>query len=68
MVLFRGSVSDVLGQYTGGLRYSLGYCGTRIIPELQKNAQFIRVTSAGLKEAHPHDIRITKDAPNYSIE
>ena len=68
MVLFRGSVSDVLGQHTGGLRYSLGYCGTKTIPELQTNAQFIRVTSAGLKEAHPHDIRITKDAPNYSIE
>jgi IMP dehydrogenase len=67
MVLFRGSVSDVLGQYTGGLRYSLGYCGTKTIPELQANAEFMRVTSAGLKEAHPHDIRITKDAPNYSI-
>ena len=68
MVLFRGSVSDVLEQYTGGLRYSLGYCGTKTIPELQNHAQFVRVSSAGLKEAHPHDIRITKDAPNYSIE
>ena len=68
MVLFRGSVNDVIGQHVGGLRYSLGYCGAKTIQELQASAQFIRVTSAGLREAHPHDIRITKDAPNYSME
>ena len=68
MILFRGSVSDVLGQFAGGLRYSLGYCGTKTVPELQTKTQFIRVSSAGLKEAHPHDISITKDAPNYSTE
>jgi len=68
MVPFRGTVSDVIGQYTGGLRYSLGYCGTKTIPELQERGQFIRVSAAGLKEAHPHDVRITKDAPNYSTE
>lgn len=68
MVLFKGSVKDVLTQYIGGLRYSLGYCGTKTIEELRKNARFIKVTTAGLREAHPHDIEITKDAPNYSID
>lgn len=68
MVLFRGSVKDVLNQYIGGLRYSLGYCGTKNIIDLRTNARFIKVTSAGLREAHPHDIEITKDAPNYSID
>jgi IMP dehydrogenase len=68
MVLFKGSVKDVLTQYIGGLKYSLGYCGTRTIGELRKNARFVKVTSAGLREAHPHDIEVTKDAPNYSVE
>jgi IMP dehydrogenase len=68
MVLFRGSVSDVINQYTGGIRYSLGYCGARTIEELKEKGQFIKVSPAGLKEAHPHDIKIVKDAPNYSLE
>ncbi len=68
MVLFRGSVKDVLTQYIGGVKYSLGYCGARTIPELRKNAMFVKVTAAGLREAHPHDIEITKDAPNYSVD
>lgn len=68
MVLFRGSVKDVLTQYIGGIKYSLGYCGTKTIQELRKNAQFVKVTAAGLREAHPHDIEITKDAPNYSVD
>jgi IMP dehydrogenase len=68
MVLFRGKVEDVIHQYIGGLKYSLGYCGSKTIPELQSKARFIRITGAGLLEAHPHDIKITKDAPNYSTD
>jgi IMP dehydrogenase len=68
MVLFRGNVEDVIHQYIGGLKYSLGYCGSRNLKELQKNARFVKITSAGLFEAHPHDIKITKDAPNYSTD
>ncbi len=68
MVLYRGHVEGVLNQYVGGLRYSLGYCGTKTLAELREKAKFIKVTSAGLREAHPHDIEITKDAPNYSTE
>ncbi len=68
MVLYRGEVKDVIHQFAGGLKYTLGYCGTKNISELRRNARFIRVTSAGLKEAHPHDVKIIKDAPNYSME
>ena len=66
---------DILGKYLnqpvyqllGGLRSGMGYCGCPTIADLQKNGQFVRITSAGLKESHPHDIHITKEAPNYSI-
>ncbi len=68
MVLYRGEVKEVLHQFSGGLRYALGYCGTRNICEFRKNARLIRVSSAGLREAHPHDIKIIKDAPNYSTQ
>lgn len=68
MVLFRGNVADVIHQYLGGLKYSLGYCGSRTINELQTNARFVRITNAGLREAHPHDVKIAKDAPNYSTQ
>ena len=63
----RGSVADCVYQMMGGLRSGMGYCGTRTIPELQERGQFIRITGAGLKESHPHDIYITKEAPNYSV-
>jgi IMP dehydrogenase len=66
MVLYRGEVEDVIHQYVGGLRYSLGYCGSRTIADMQGKARFVRITSSGLKEAHPHDVTMTKDAPNYS--
>ena len=66
MVPFRGPVRGVIHQFVGGLRYSLGYCGTRTIAELQENAKMVRVSAAGLREAHPHDVVITKDAPNYT--
>jgi len=65
MIPYRGSVSEVLNQYIGGLRFSLGYCGARTIAALQENARFVRVSSAGLHEAHPHDVIVQKDAPNY---
>ncbi len=66
MIPFRGSVGDVVNQYAGGLRFSLGYLGARTIPELQDHARFWRVSAAGLQEAHPHNVIMQKDAPNYS--
>jgi IMP dehydrogenase len=66
MVPFRGAVRNVIHQFVGGLRYSLGYCGTKTIAELHERAKIVRVSAAGLREAHPHDVVITKDAPNYS--
>ena len=67
-VAYKGDVSEVVYQLIGGLRAGMGYCGTRTIEELKLNAQFMRITSAGLKESHPHDIQITKESPNYSME
>ncbi|MDD3885804.1 MAG: IMP dehydrogenase [Victivallaceae bacterium] len=66
MVPFRGQVSNVIIQFVGGLRYSFGYCGARTIAEFQERAKMVRVTAAGLREAHPHDVTMVKDAPNYS--
>ncbi len=66
LVQYRGTVQDVLVQFAGGLRFSLGYCGARDLRSLRKTAKLVRVSSAGLREAHPHDIKVTKDAPNYS--
>lgn len=60
-----GNVRKIMTQFIGGLRASLGYCGCRTIPELQREGYFWRVTGAGMREAHPHDIKITKEAPNY---
>ncbi|MBR0141213.1 MAG: IMP dehydrogenase, partial [Ruminococcus sp.] len=65
-VPFKGSVADTIFQLVGGIRSGMGYCGCQDIPKLHENAQFIRITGAGLKESHPHDIYITKEAPNYS--
>lgn len=65
MVPYAGTVNKVMNQYCGGLRSSLGYCGCKTIPELQKNGKIIKVSLAGLSEAHPHDVKIMKDAPNY---
>ena len=58
-------ISKVMKQYCGGLQASLGYCGSKDIPSLQKNGKLIRVSSAGAVEAHAHDVKITKEAPNY---
>ena len=66
-VPYKGPVSDTVFQLLGGIRAGMGYCGCQTIEELQAKAQFVRITNAGLRESHPHDISITKEAPNYSI-
>lgn len=66
-VPYKGAVSDTIFQMLGGLRSGMGYCGTKNIPELKKNGKFVRITGAGLKESHPHDVNITKESPNYSV-
>ena len=65
-VPYKGPVSDTIFQLLGGIRAGMGYCGCETIDELQARAQFVRITNAGLRESHPHDINITKEAPNYS--
>lgn len=65
IVPYKGSLKEIVYQHVGGLKAGMGYCGARTISELQK-AQFVRITGAGVKESHPHDIVITKEAPNYS--
>jgi IMP dehydrogenase len=67
-VAYKGHVSDTVYQMMGGLRSGMGYCGTGSIEDLRTNTRFIRITNAGLRESHPHDIHITKEAPNYSSE
>lgn len=67
-VAYKGALEDVVFQMTGGVRSGMGYCGCRTIEELHKNAKFIKMTAASLRESHPHDIHITKEAPNYSSE
>ncbi|MBK8803866.1 MAG: IMP dehydrogenase [Fibrobacteres bacterium] len=64
-VAYRGPLRDTVHQLVGGLRTSLHYCGASSIPELHKKARFVRITGAGLRESHPHDVQITKEAPNY---
>ena len=68
MVPYRGPLWEVIHQFAGGLRYSLGYCGARDLPTLRETSKFIRVSGAALREAHPHDILMLKDAPNYTPE
>lgn len=67
-VAYKGSVADMVTQLIGGLRAGMGYTGCRNISELQANARFVRITSAGLRESHVHDVIITKEAPNYRLE
>ena len=66
-VPFKGPVSETIYQMMGGLRSGMGYCGAHNIDELRTNSKFVRITSAGLKESHPHDVYITKEAPNYTM-
>ncbi len=65
-VPYKGSVTDTIFQMMGGLRSGMGYCGTPTIDDLRTKAKFIKITSAALRESHPHDVYITKEAPNYS--
>jgi IMP dehydrogenase len=66
-VPYKGAVADVFHQLIGGLRAGMGYCGAPTIPYLQEHGQFMKITAAGLKENHPHDIQITKESPNYTV-
>jgi IMP dehydrogenase len=66
-VPYKGPVADVLFQMVGGLRSGMGYVGCATIDELRTHAKFVRVTAAGLRESHPHDVQITREAPNYSL-
>ena len=65
MVPYKGEVKETIHQLMGGVRSSMGYCGSKSIKEFHKNIKFIRITGAGMKESHPHDINITKESPNY---
>lgn len=67
-VSYKGTVEDTVFQLMGGLRSGMGYCGTPTIEDLKQNGRFIKISAASLKESHPHDIHITKEAPNYSVE
>lgn len=64
---YKGPLTDTIYQLVGGIRSGMGYCGTKDLENLRENAQFVRMTGAGLRESHPHDVQITKEAPNYSI-
>lgn len=67
-VPYKGPLAELAYQLVGGLRAGMGYCGCQTIPELQERAKFLRVTVAGLRESHVHDVIITKEAPNYRLE
>ena len=67
-VAYKGYVEDTVFQLIGGLRSGMGYCGAEDIETLKKTGQFIKISAASLKESHPHDIHITKEAPNYSVD
>ncbi|MYL65973.1 IMP dehydrogenase [Bacillus hwajinpoensis] len=66
-VPYKGPLTDTIHQLIGGLRSGMGYCGTRTLNSLREDSQFVRITGAGLRESHPHDVQVTKEAPNYSI-
>ncbi|MNS07817.1 Inosine-5'-monophosphate dehydrogenase [compost metagenome] len=66
-VPYKGTLAEVMYQYVGGLKAGMGYCGARTIEDLQE-AKFVRITAAGMRESHPHDITVTKEAPNYSTK
>ncbi len=67
-VAYKGMVEDTVFQLIGGIRSGMGYCGTLTIEELKQNGRFVKISAAALKESHPHDIHITKEAPNYSVD
>ena len=67
-VAYKGTVEDTVFQLMGGLRAGMGYCGAKTIEELKESGRFVKISAASLKESHPHDIHITKEAPNYSVD
>jgi IMP dehydrogenase len=67
-VAYKGSLEDVVFQMIGGTRSGMGYCGCPTIKDLHERSKFVKISAASLKESHPHDIHITKEAPNYSVE
>jgi IMP dehydrogenase len=67
-VPYKGSVVGIIFQFAGGLRASMHYCGCSTIAEMQTKAQFVEITSSGIRESHVHDVQITKEAPNYRME
>ena len=67
-VAYKGTVEDTVFQLMGGLRSGMGYCGAHTVQELKENGKFVKISAASLKESHPHDIHITKEAPNYSVD
>ncbi|MCD2491257.1 IMP dehydrogenase [Lacrimispora sp. NSJ-141] len=67
-VAYKGTVEDTVFQLIGGIRSGMGYCGAKDIPSLMEKAEFVKISAASLKESHPHDIHITKEAPNYSVD
>ena len=66
-VAYKGSLEDTVFQLVGGIRSGMGYCGCKTIEDLKENGKFVKITAASLRESHPHDIHITKEAPNYSV-
>ena len=64
-VPYRGTIAEILFQLVGGLKSSMGYCGAKDIAAMKEKAQFVRITSSGIKESHPHDLLITNESPNY---
>ncbi|MNN60761.1 Inosine-5'-monophosphate dehydrogenase [compost metagenome] len=66
-VAYKGPLADTIHQLIGGLRSGMGYCGTANLEQLKEDTQFVRISGAGLRESHPHDVQITKEAPNYSL-
>lgn len=67
-VAYKGSVNAILFQLVGGVRASMGYCGCSTIDELHEKAEFVEISSAGMRESHVHDVQITKEAPNYHVD
>jgi len=68
MVPYKGSVLAIIYQMAGGLRSSMGYCGCATIDEMRSRASFVQITAAGMRESHVHDVKITKEAPNYRLD
>ncbi len=66
-VPYKGAVTNIIYQLVGGLRQAMGYCGAATIEEMRTSTRFVRMSAAGLRESHPHDVAITKESPNYRV-